>query len=93
MRQTGFKNEQSLKIYICGLKDYIHSEIKLWNLKNVEDAINATKLIEPKNMFNRPSFTNLEISNEYSNERSNKYSTNKTNKYVPPSLREDENRH
>jgi hypothetical protein len=37
-RQSGFTDEQLLKMYICGLKDYIHSEIKLWNPKSIEDA-------------------------------------------------------
>jgi hypothetical protein len=92
-RQSGFTDEQLLKMYICGLKDYICSEIKLWNPKTVEDARHATKLIEQKNKFNRPSFTGPEGSNKYSNERSNKYSTDKSNKYVPSPLREDENRH
>jgi hypothetical protein len=30
-RKNGFTYERLLKTYICGLKDYICSEIKLWN--------------------------------------------------------------
>jgi len=47
-RQCGFTDEQLLKIYICGLKDYICSEIKIWNHKTIEDAKHATKPIEQK---------------------------------------------
>jgi hypothetical protein len=68
----------------------IMREIKLWNPKTIEYARHATKLIEQKNKFNRPSFTSLDRSNKYSNERSKKYSTDKSNKYVPPHLREGE---
>jgi predicted Zn-ribbon and HTH transcriptional regulator len=57
-RQCGFTYEQLLKMYICGLKDYICSEIKLWNPKTIEDARHATRLIEYKDKFNKPSFTN-----------------------------------
>ena len=35
-------------MYICGLKDYIRSEVKLWKPKTIEDARYATKLIEQK---------------------------------------------
>jgi hypothetical protein len=79
-------------MYICGLKDYICSEIKLWKTKTIEDDRHATKIIGQKNKFNRPSFTSLDKSNKYSNEKSNKYSTYKFNKYVPPHLREGESR-
>jgi hypothetical protein len=78
-RQSGFTDEQLLKMYICGLKDYIRSEIKLWNPKSIEDARHATKLIELKDKFNRPSFAGPEASNRYSNEKPNKYSTDKSN--------------
>jgi hypothetical protein len=79
-------------MYICGLKDYICSEIKLWNPKTVVDTRQVTKLNQ-KNKLNRSSFTGPEGSNGYPNERSNKYSTDKSNKYVPSPLREDENQH
>jgi hypothetical protein len=55
-RKSGFTVEQLLKMYICGLKDYIHREIKLWNPKTIEDARHAARLIEQKNKFNKPSF-------------------------------------
>jgi hypothetical protein len=45
--------EQLLKMYIGGLKDYICSEIKLWRPKTIEDARQATKLIEQKNKVNK----------------------------------------
>jgi hypothetical protein len=78
-RQSGFTDEQLLKMYICGLKDYICSEIKLWNPKTIEDARHTTRLIEPKNKFNKPAFTGPEASTIYSNEKPNKYSTDKSN--------------
>jgi hypothetical protein len=64
---------------ICGLKDYIHSEIKLWNPKYIEDARHAEKLIELKDKFNRSLFAGPEAAHIYSNEKPNKYSTNKYN--------------
>jgi hypothetical protein len=48
-KKIGFFDEQLLKMYIYGLKDYIHSEIKLWNPKTIEDTRQSTKLIEQKN--------------------------------------------
>jgi hypothetical protein len=78
-RQSGFTDEQLLKMYICGLKDYIRSEIKLWNPKTIEDARHAARLIEQKDKFNKPSFAGPEASNKYSNEKPNKYSTDKSN--------------
>lgn len=91
-RYDEFTAEQLLQMYICGLQDYIRSEIKLWKPKTIEDARYATKLIEPKNRYNRLSTTGIEKSNKYLNERTNRVSTNYSNTYVPPHLREDENR-
>jgi hypothetical protein len=51
-RKTGLSDEQLLKVYIGGLKDYIRSEIKLWRPKTIGDARQATKLIE-KNKVNK----------------------------------------
>jgi len=66
-------------MYICGLKDYICSKIKLWNPKTIKDARHATRLLEQKDKFNKPSFAGPEVSNKYSNEKRNKYSTDKSN--------------
>ena len=94
-RQSGFTDEQLLKMYICGLKDYIHSETKLGNPKTIKEARHAAMLIEQKDKFNKPSFVGSEASNKYSNEKPNKYSTEKSNsdkkwvKYKPiPTLYE-----
>jgi hypothetical protein len=80
-------------MYICGLKDYIRSEIKLWNPKTIEDARHATRLIEQKNKFNKPSFTSPERLNKYPDDRTKKYNTDKPNKYLPPHLREGQASH
>ena len=80
-------------MYICGLKDYIRSEIKLWNPKTIEDARHATRLIEQKNKFNKPTFTSPERLNKYSDDRMKKYTTDKPNKYLPPHLREGQAGH
>jgi len=91
-RHDEFTAKQLLKMYICGLKYYIRSEVKLWKPKTIEDARYAAKLIEQKNRYNRLSVTGTEKSNKYLNERTNRVSTNYSNKYVPPHLREDKNR-
>jgi hypothetical protein len=78
-RKRGFIDEQLLKMYICGLKDYIHREIKLWNPKTIEDARHVTRITEQKDKFNKSSFVGPETSNKYSNEKPNKYSTDKSN--------------
>jgi hypothetical protein len=78
-RQCGFTDGQLLKMYICGLKDYIRSEIKLCNPKTIEDVRHAARPVEQKDKFNKPSFAGPEASNRYSNEKPNKYSTNKSN--------------
>jgi hypothetical protein len=80
-------------MYICGLKDYIRSEIKLWNPKTIEDARHAARIIEQKNMFNKPTFTSPERLNKYLDDRTKKYNTDKPNKYLPPHLREDQANH
>jgi hypothetical protein len=56
-RQCRFTDEHLIKMYICGLKDYIHSEIKLWNPKTIEDARHIVRLIEQKIKFNKLAFT------------------------------------
>jgi hypothetical protein len=66
-------------MYICGLKDYICSKIKLWNPKTIKDARHATRLLEQKDKFNKPSFAGPEASNKYSIAKPNKYSTDKSN--------------
>jgi hypothetical protein len=69
-RQCRFTDEQLLKMYIWELKDYIRSEIKLWNLETIEDVRHAARIIEQKNKFNKPSLTNPYRSNKYLNEKS-----------------------
>jgi hypothetical protein len=80
-------------MYICCLKGYIHSEIKLWNPKTIEHARHTTRLIEQKNKFNKPTFTSLERLNKYSDDITKKYNTDKPNKYLPPHLREGQANH
>jgi hypothetical protein len=63
-RKCGFTDEKLIKVYICGLKDYIHSEIKLWN-PTIEDARHTSRLIEQKNKFNKLAFTSPEMLNKY----------------------------
>jgi hypothetical protein len=79
-------------MYICGLKYYIRSEIKLWNPKTIEDVRHTTRLIE-QNKFNKPAFTNPERLNKYPYDTTKKYNTNKPNKYLPPQLREGQVSH
>jgi hypothetical protein len=86
-RQCGFK------MHICGLKNYICSEIKLWNPKTIEDARHAARLIEQKNKFNKPAFTSPKRLNKYPDDRTKKYNTNKLNKYLPTHLREGQASH
>jgi hypothetical protein len=52
-RQCGFTDEKLIKMYICGLKDYICSEIKLWNPKTIKDVRHASRLIEQNNNNNK----------------------------------------
>ena len=86
-RKCGFTDEKIIKMYICGLKYYIRSEIKLWNPKTIEDARHTTRLIEQKTKFNKPTFTSPERLNKYPDDRMKKYTTDKPNKYLPPHLR------
>jgi hypothetical protein len=80
-------------MYICGLKDYIRSEIKLWNPKIIEDARHTSRLIEQKNKFNKPTFTSPERLNKHSYDRTKKHTTNKPNKYLTHHLREGQANH
>ena len=70
-------------MYIYGLKDYIQSELKLWNPKTIEDARHASKLIEQKKKIYRPSFIKTDRSNKISDKRTNKYIIDQQYKYVP----------
>jgi hypothetical protein len=92
-RQCGFTDEQLIKMYMCGLKDYICSEIKLWNPKTIEDDRHAARLIEQKNKFNKPLVTDPDELKKYSNDRTKKYSVSRSNKYVPPHFMEGEAGH
>ena len=92
-RQTRFSDEQMLKMYISGLKDYIHNELKLWRPQTINVSRHTAKLIEQKNKVNKPSFSRSDRTNSYFNENSNKYNTKKTNKYVPPPQRKGEKQH
>jgi hypothetical protein len=92
-RKCGFTNEKLIKMHICGLKDYIRNEIKLWNPKTIEDARHTSRLIEQKNKFNKPTFRSPERLNKYLDNRTRKYNIEKPNKYLPPHLREVQSYH
>lgn len=48
IRQRGFSDEALLKLYCCGLKDYIWEELKLYKPQTIEEARHATIIIERK---------------------------------------------
>jgi len=92
-RQVGFIDEQLFNMYICGFKDYIQSEIKLWKPKTIGDARYVAKLIENKNKYNKPSYIGPDKSNKYSNEGFNRLSLDNSNKYVPLHMRDNGKQH
>jgi len=78
-------------MYICGLKDYICSELNLCNPNTIEDARHATRLIEQKSRFNKTSFIGSEKLSNYSKENLSNFFLERSNKYILSQLWEENN--
>jgi len=86
IRQRGFSDEELLKMYRCGLKDYIQEELKLYKPQTIEDARHAAIIIGRKYKLHKASYASNEKSNSYSKGKSSKLSSENTGKYVPPPM-------
>lgn len=86
LRQRGFSDEELLKMYHCGLKDYIREELKLHKPKTIEEARHTTIIIEQKYKLHKAPYTSNERINSYSKGKIGKPSSENTSKYVPPLL-------
>eukprot|EP00253_Pinus_taeda_P030576 PITA_30576 len=89
LRQRGFLDEELVKMYRCGFKDYIHKELKLHKPKTIEEARHAAIIIERKYKLHKtPYVTNDRMNNQFKGKASKTISEN-TSKYVPPPLRSE----
>lgn len=83
VRKRGCSDEELLKTYHCGLKNYIREELKLHKPKTIEDARHAGIIIKRKYKLHKASYATDEKSNNYSKGKSSKPSSRK---YVPPPM-------
>lgn len=86
IRQRGFSDEELLKMYRYGLKDYIREELKLHKPKTIEDVRHTTLIIEQKYKLHKAPYASNERTNNYSKGKSSKLSSKNTSKYVPPPM-------
>lgn len=84
IRQRGFIDDELLKMFRCGLKEYIR--VELYKPKTIEEARHVAKIIEQKHKFNK-SYTMSEKSSNYSKGKSSKNSLDKYSRYISPPLR------
>lgn len=56
IRQRGFSDEEMLKMYRYGLKEYIQEELKIYKPKTIEEARHAAIIIKRKDKLKMSSF-------------------------------------